>query len=562
MAPPLRPVPVAVAAVLALLAGAVLGVVVRPSDAGTTSQEVDPVAVPSAGGVACVSGAGPLRTDADLIVVAAPGTPPDPDVAARGLVLTLETATETGTVAGPVRTPIGPLGPGDLLLTEVPLGSDGWLWTGWADRPLLAWQEWTTPGAPGQPGGTVASACLPVDPQVQTVLGLSTADGDEAFLRLANPFDADATFAVTLVTPTEVLEPVALRNVSVRGGARTSLRLNDHVPEQRDVAAVVTVGAGRLAVEGFQRSVAAVGGVDGLASVPPVVAPAVAWTVPWSPSGPDVDGALWMLNPEPRTVLVEVTLHTSEGATVPEGAASLELGPGELRRVDITEITADEGSDVGITVRSQSSGIIVAAGARFRADDPARTGLVRMAASPVPDAEWVVAGRTAPGRRTVLHLVNRSEEEVTPSIVLTTRTGSEEGPEEGPDGEGSPEGPDVEAPPVVAPESVTTPLTAPAIAPGGVARIELPLSGEGAWSAVVAGGPGLVVSRTTLGDAPLAPVALAATPSRAWRVAGPSRSGRTLAGWVARLGTPEDLRRPDPASIGAPVIEVPVEDVD
>lgn len=534
----LRPVPVVVLLALALLASAVLGVLVEPAVPGTGGTALAAPEGATAGGTVCVTGAGAMSEEVDLLLVAVPGTPPAAGIAARAAVRAFGTSSAP---AAPL-SELGPLGPGGSTSRREALGPEGWLWVGWADRPVLAWQEWSTPGAPGQPGGDVASACLPVDPPVQTVLGLSTVEGDEALLRFANPFDADATFAVTLVTPTEVLEPVALRNVSVRGGTRTTLRLNDHAPEQRDLAAIVTVGAGRLAVEGLQRSVAAVGGVDGLASVPPVAAPAVAWTVPWLPQGSDVDGSAWILNPEPRPVVVDVTVHAAEGATVPEGTASLEVGPGALRRVDLADVAVDAGPDLSLTLRSQTTGVLVAAGGRFRSDDPGRTGLVRVAASPLPDTEWVAAGVAGEGRRTVLHLVNLSEQDVAPRIVLTTTVVPAITEEVGPEGDG--------------PEAVTVELTPAPITAGAVRRIVLPLEGPVVWSAVVSGGPGLVVSRTTLGDERLAPVAVTASPSRTWRTVAPARPGRELEGWVGRLGTVEDLRRED----GRLLVE-PLEDV-
>lgn len=556
MSSALRTVLVVAMTSLAVLSSAVLGAV-RPGPSSTVS-DVPPAPGPEAGGAACVTGAGPLRTVADLVLVAAPGAPPAADVPARGIVLRLG-----GDAGGDVeRSALGPLSPGALTRSEYELATDGWLWTGWADRPILAWQEWSTPGAPGQPGGTVASTCLTVDSRIQTVLGLTTAGGDEALLRLANPFSADATFAVSLVTPTEVLDPVALRNVSVPGGTRVTVRLNDHAPEQADLAAVVTVGAGRLAVEGLQRSVAAIGGVDGLTSVPPVLGPSVAWTVPWLPTGPDVDGAVWILNPSSRDVVVEVAVHTPEGATVPERDAVFDIGPGGLRRIDVSEVSSDARRVLGFTFRSQTTGVLVGAGARFRAEEPSRTGLVRFAASPGPDGLWAVAGVTDADRQTVLHIVNLSEEPVAPDITLTTlpAPASSGPPEEGeePDGALPPTDADADAdgngiddpgaqdaPPD--PEPTTVALSSPTIAPGAVGRIVLPLDGAGAWSAFVSGGPGLVVARTTLGDAVLGPVAVGATPSRAWRTVDPTRSGRVRPGWVTDLGTVADLRpiRPD-----------------
>jgi hypothetical protein len=154
----------------------------------------------------------------------------------------------------------------------------------------------------------------------------------------------------------------------------------------------------------------------------------------------------------------------------------------------------------------------------------------------------------------VLHVVNLSEEEVAPRITLTRRTAPEAtppGPDDAPtdappDGAGAPPESSIGTGLPSSPDPITVELTPAPIASGAVGRIVLPLEGSGAWSAVVTGGPGLVVSRTTLGDEGLAPVALLASPSRGWRVIEPSLWGRAVPGWVSRLGTVADLRRADP----------------
>ena len=94
MRPSPRPVPVVMLTVVALLAGAVLGVVGGPLTSGPAEPPVAAPPSPSAGGSVCVSGAGPLRTDAELLLVAAPGTPPAEDVVARGMLLAFGTDAE------------------------------------------------------------------------------------------------------------------------------------------------------------------------------------------------------------------------------------------------------------------------------------------------------------------------------------------------------------------------------------------------------------------------------------------------------------------------------------
>ncbi len=498
---------------------------------------------PSAGGSVCITGAGASDHVADVLLFAPP-LPPSLQravVAPPGaVVVDAETPDARGVILAVrediARSAIGPLAPGALDRVRLDLGTDGWAWAGWADHPLTVWHEWRTGGAPGEPRGAVAARCVPSDAPRWTVLGLRTDGGNESLLRIVNPYVADATFAVTLITPDGPVDPIALRNISVPSGARTTVRLNDHVPEQSDVAALVTVGAGRVAVEGLQRAVSGVGGVEGVSVVPAVTAPSVTWTMPWVPLGADVDGAVWVLNPEPRTVVVQLTLHTAQGTAVAEGLDNVEVGPGALVRIESSDLALDGRQVLGVTLRSETTAVFVAAGAQFLAADAARTGIVRYAASPAADPEWSIAGTSDPQRDTTLHVVNLAETDAPLRVTLTTtRTATADGAASA-DGEASGDGEASES-------SVTSVLEPGQLAPGGVARIQLPLEGASAWSAVVTGGPALVVSRTTLGRELLEPVATDAVASRTWLIPARALSGRSLDGWVARLWTPADLRR-------------------
>lgn len=530
-----RSTPIAGALIAALLVALTLGVTGAPLarlGPALTAPSNAPVSgvPPSAGGSVCITGAGASDPVADVLLFAPPlppslqraaAAPPDAAVVdaetpdARGVILAVREDI--------ARSAVGPLAPGALDRVRLDLGTDGWVWAGWADHPLTVWQEWRTGGAPGEPRGAVAARCVPSDAPRWTVLGLRTDGGNESLLRIVNPYVADATFAVTLITPDGPVDPIALRNISVPSGARTTVRLNDHVPEQSDVAALVTVGAGRVAVEGLQRAVSGVGGVEGVSVVPAVTAPSVTWTVPWVPLGTDVDGAVWVLNPEPRAVVVQLTLHTAQGTAVAEGLDSVEVGPGALKRIESSALALDGRQVLGVTLRSETTAVFVAAGAQFLAADAARTGIVRYAASPAADPEWSIAGTSDPQRDTTLHVVNLAETDAPLRVTLTTTSDTA-------DGEASE-------------SSVTSVLEPGQLAPGGVARIPLPLGGAGVWSAVVTGGPALVVSRTTVGRELLEPVATDAVASRTWLIPARALPGRSLDGWVARLGTPADLRR-------------------
>lgn len=531
----LRPIPIVLLVMVFALLVPVLGVTDVPG-VTSTSQRVLPVerVTPVAGGSVCVTGADGENPTGDVLLLAAPvADEGDVDAVARALLLTRQTEGEERAFA--------PLPAGGFAHLPVELGAEGWSWVGWADHPTTAWQEWRTAGAPGRPSGRVTARCLSAEPPVQTLLGLRTDGGNEAVLRLANPFAADATFAVTFVTPSGVSEPIGLRNVSVRSGTRVSIRLNDHVPEEADVAAIVTVGAGRLAVQGLQRSVAELEGIEGLAAVLPIAAPATTWSFPWVATGPGVEGSLWVLNPEPRAVSVQLTVHTASGATVPD-TDRVEVGPGALVRVDATTLAVDPSGVVGVTLRSETTGILAAAGAAYVDDDPARTGLVRSEGAPVPDGSWAIAGLAEQGRTSVVHVLNLGEAEVAPRVTLTTLMRAiRPTPEPAADAPADPDTAEASSPDTspddspVGAEAVTEEILMRPIPPGGVGRLTLPLDGAWSFAAVIDGGPALVVARTTAGAERLEPVAALGVAAADLLGAGGAFEGLARTGWVAGL---------------------------
>ena len=517
----LRAIAVLLLAGVTLLATLALGVVDVPWG---TERAVAPLLVrPEAGGSVCPGGGGESVRAVDVVLAAPPLAAADvmggvDATSGRGILLGVDGEVD--------RTAVGPFLPGAVVTERIDLGPDGWLWAGWADRPLVAWRELRSPGGPGEPRASVVARCTRADAPEWVVLGLRTDGGNEALLHIVNPYVVDATFAVSLRTEQDVVTPIALRNVSVPAGQRVTIRLNDHLPEEPEIAAVVTVGAGRLAVEGLQRATAGVGGVEGVAVMPALTAPAVTWTLPWVLTGPDVEGAVWLLNPEPRVVVVEVVVHTAQGAGLGEVLERIELPAGGFVRIDTADLAPTGRTSFGLTLRSETSAVFAAAGARSLSEDPARTGLVLLVPSATPDREWLDAGTHVPGRRTLLHVVNLSEEAADLRVALTVLAPASSAPE------GT-------APPAAEEVRVLEPGV---LAPGAVVDIVLPLDGLSAWSALVTGGEALVVSRTTTGAELLEPVAIDALPSRAWQAPMRGLVGRAFDGWAARLGTAADLR--------------------
>jgi hypothetical protein len=524
-----------------VLAAALVLDVLVPSSSGLFRTSV-PVA-PSAGGVVCPGIAGGVAREVDLVLVTPTST--DPSRSARGSVRVLGGEKESYAV--------GPVVTGDHTALRLDVGLERWVWAAWADRPIIAWREWRTSGGPAEPRGRTTAACVPTAAATWTLVGLRTDGGHEAFLDVANPFAVDATFAVTFHLEDGIEQPLALRNVSVAAGARERVRLNDVVPEQQDIVAVVTVGAGRLAVEGQQRAIGGLGGVEGVSSVPAVTAPAMTWTIPWMVAQPDVESAVWIFNPSARSVEVGISVHGSDGAVVPDELDRVEVAAGTVQRLEAADLAPAGMQGFGVTLRSETAPVLVAAGARFTSDELARTGIVRFPGVAAADAQWSFGGTWEPGRTVALEIVNLSSSPA--PLVIDLRTAPHAGQatpvDEDPDGDG-----DGEDGAEVAPAG-QTPATAargrriegPAIAPGAYVRFVLPLDTAGTWSADVWGGDALVVARSDVGRDRLEPVVVVGVPSRAWLAPLGALSGRQLDGWVGRLGTSTDLRpTPRPTS--------------
>ena len=161
------------------------------------------------------------------------------------------------------------------------------------------------------------------------------------------------------------------------------------------------------------------------------------------------------------------TLHTAQGTAVADGLDSVEVGPGALARIGSPDLALDGRRVLGVTLRSETTAVFVAAGAQFLAAadaaDAAGTGVVRYAASPAADPEWSIAGTSDPQRDTTLHVVNLAETDAPLRVTLTTiRTATADG-EASVDGEASADGEARES-------SVTSVLEPGQLVPGGVAR--------------------------------------------------------------------------------------------
>ncbi|MFP4634967.1 MAG: DUF5719 family protein [Nitriliruptoraceae bacterium] len=307
----------------------------------------------------------------------------------------------------------------------------------WRDNPVVASRQWRLEDIDELPEASVAGGCARASAEPHIIPGMSTEGGHEARLRLSNPFDSAASVAVAFVSPTGREEPVALRNLSVPPRSVREVAVNETLPERDDLAAVVEVISGRIAVEGLQLAREAIGGVDGASLLTATTEPAETWTIPWvadrdgtgqdaaedgdeeaeegtldedEAEGEGTDGAgtsswLWILNPEDRTAAVELTFHGPEGGHVPEGLAEVSVGPGELRRIDLSGTFDADLDRAGITARSNGVPIVVSGAVRVDAEEPQRTGLA-IQLGVAADDSWVVSGDRLEGREESLELIN------------------------------------------------------------------------------------------------------------------------------------------------------------
>jgi hypothetical protein len=476
---------------------------------------------PDAGGAVCAAGtSGDLTSTAYVIAAVSDDTAGDDggaDGEADGEAEVLARTSVLVLGAEPQRLALDALPPSEPVLVAPSLGADGWLWSGWADRPTVTWREWNSTGGPGLPRGRSAAPCVATSAATYVIPGLRTDAGNEAYLTLANPFTSDATFAVTFVTPGDRVQPIALRNVSVSHGQRVQLRVNDHLPREADVAAIVTVGAGRLAVEAHQLALAGIGGIDGLTLVQASTEPSTSWTVPWLISDDERSTWLSILNPESRSVTLDVVVHTASGSTLPDGFESIVVPPFGLVRVTGAELALRPGEPFGVTVSSETTGVHVAAGLEVRGETVEMTGIATFLGSPSGDERWVLAGLGAPERATTLHVVNLGEQAADVTLDLRVREGE-------------------------ATSSSRRPLATLVVAPGAVVRVTLPLPEDGIWSLEVAGPPQIVVARTAFGSTSLEPVVTPAVPASVWRRPVGALAGRSLDSWGRALGTVADRR--------------------
>ena len=308
---------------------------------------------------------------------------------------------------------------GSALTHATTAGEDTAVAVDWRSGPAVVQREWAIGSeADDLPPGIVAGACIEPFSDRWMVPGMDTSGGAQAVLRVANPFPSDATIAIGFVAPEGPLQPLALRNLSVRARGTLEIDVNEFLPERPDLAAVVTVASGRVGVEGYQLVRSAIGGVDGASPLAAATEASESWTVPWIVDGDDLASWLWVYNPGERQALVELTYHTPDGGIVPDGLAEVVVEPGQLRRVDLRGTLPEDRNVVAVSARSDGAPVVVSAANELRSDDAQRTGFAVQLGVAAPDASWTVSGGATTGRVEQLHISNPGGSPATLSVGL------------------------------------------------------------------------------------------------------------------------------------------------
>ena len=254
------------------------------------------------------------------------------------------------------------------------------------------WASVASKADSGESAGLAVAGCIATRPEY-VFGGLSEQQGQHAQIQLVNPDQAEARVDLELFDTRGPLPDAESRlGISVPGGDRRTLDLDDLAAGSDRVVARVEVKTGRVAAFAFQsaRSGETPGGADWAApsqAGTSLVLPGV------SASVDQVRLAVATLGADSGTAKIEVL--DSNGAHRPAGHDTVRLTAGKVSELDLSEVFHEEPAAVRVTADVPvTAALSMTAGRRLTAGAEPRPGELALAGAAAPLAGPVAfAGR-------------------------------------------------------------------------------------------------------------------------------------------------------------------------
>jgi Family of unknown function (DUF5719) len=282
------------------------------------------------------------------------------------------------------------------------LGADGVgvLVDGQGELAQGLWASVSSSATKGESAGLAVAGCLAASPEY-LFTGLSERQGQHAQVQLVNPDQIEARVDLELYDADGPLPNAdSRRGISVPGGDRRTLDLDDLAAGSKMLTARVKVTTGRVGAFALQSAEVGetTGGSDWAAPgdiATSLVLPGV------SPSAGGVRLAVATLGQDSGTATIEVIDTT--GAHRPSGHETLRLSPGQVKEVVLSDVFDGGAASVRVTGDVDlTAGLAMTAGPRLTSGDAPRPGDLALAGPAVPLRGAVVfAGRTGATRTAV-----------------------------------------------------------------------------------------------------------------------------------------------------------------
>ncbi|HUH06490.1 MAG TPA: DUF5719 family protein [Egibacteraceae bacterium] len=272
----------------------------------------------------------------------------------------------------------------------------------WRGGPAVA--TWRVQGVP-----TSRAICQPASSQTWVMTGFDTAAHSRSHLRLFNPFSEDAVVSISFGTQDGLEQMRISESVPVPAGSVTTLDLNEYQPEREDLAALVTVRAGRVVAQGLLAPAPIPEGQlpHGLVALTAAGGPSNEWSFAFAAAAPGQSSWLSVFNPSERDADVEVQVSDP----LPEGSALLDersIPAGTVLRIPLSEVSATPQFGVSLQVLNDAPVVVT----RFASLESGSVG-ASLGAAAAADS-WTVTGAVA----SALSIYNPSGETVTATVAV------------------------------------------------------------------------------------------------------------------------------------------------